>query len=227
VSYTDVFAYAPKPDPNATVAARYFYEWLPNLGVRQQLSNEWSLNASYSRKTGRPDWGPQASSFTGAEAAFLKEGMNMQSVMNKIQPELVDEVDVGARYQAGKLTVVPTFFGFWTHKKEVLVYDPNVGQNYYQSNAATTGYGFELEAIWKATDYLTVNGTFTDAAEVYDSNISTGTNTTMYIWRQASALYAQDSSEGRDYLSRLRLRIHADHSLCQHALRTRRRLAGG
>jgi len=27
----------PKPDPNATVAARYFYEWLPNLGVRQQL----------------------------------------------------------------------------------------------------------------------------------------------------------------------------------------------
>ena len=181
VSYTDVFAYAPKPDPNATVAARYFYEWLPNLGVRQQLSNEWSLNASYSRKTGRPDWGPQASGFTGAEAAFLKEGMNMQSVMNKIQPELVDEVDVGARYPAGKLTVVPTFFGFWTHKKEVLVYDPNVGQNYYQSNAATTGYGFELEAIWKATDYLTVNGTFTDAAEVYDSNISTGTNTTMYI----------------------------------------------
>ncbi len=180
-SYTDVFAFAPKPDPNATVAARYFYEWLPNLGVRQQLSNEWSVNASYSRKTGRPDWGPQASSFTGAEAAFLKEGINMQSIMNKIQPELIDEVDVGARYQSGNLTVVPTFFGFWTHKKEVLVYDPNVGQSYYQSNAATTGYGFELEAIWKATDYLTVNGTFTDAAEVYDSNIATGTNTTMNI----------------------------------------------
>lgn len=105
----------------------------------------------------------------------------MQALMNKIRPELIDEVDFGARYQSGALTVVPTFFGFWTHKKEVLVYDAAVGQNYYQSNAATTGYGFELEANWKATDYLTLNGTFTDAAEIYNTNIATGTNTQMYI----------------------------------------------
>jgi len=58
--------------------------------------------------------------------------------LNKIQPELIDEVDVGARYQSGNITVVPTFFGFWTHKKEVLVYDRMSDQSYYQSNAATT-----------------------------------------------------------------------------------------
>ncbi|QGM46214.1 TonB-dependent receptor [Methylocystis heyeri] len=181
VSYTDVFAYAPRPDPNAAVAARTFTDWLPNLGFRQQLSNEWSLNASYSRKTGRPDWGPQASSFTGAEAAFLKRGINMQTLMSKIRPELVDEIDFGVRYQSGDLTIIPTFFGFTTHKKEVLVYDPNVGQSYYQSNAATNGYGFEIEAIYKASDHVTLNGTFTDASETYKSNIATGTNTLMYI----------------------------------------------
>ena len=181
VSYTDAFSYGPLPDANAVAAARYFYEWLPNMGVRQQLSDAWSLNASYSRKYARPDWGPQASTYTGAEAAFLKEGINLQTLMNKIRPELVDAVDFGARYQAGNLTVVPTFFGFWTHKKEVLVYDPNVGQSYYQSNAATTGYGFELEAAWKATEHITFTGSFTDAAEIYKANIATGTNTAMYI----------------------------------------------
>ncbi len=181
VSYANVFSFLPTPDLNGGVAARDYYEWLPNVGVRQKLSNEWSLNASYSRKIARPDWGPQASTFTSNEAAFLKDRMNLQSLMNMIRPELVDEVDVGARYQAGALTVVPTFFGFWTHKKEVLVYDPNVGQSYYQSNAATTGYGFEIEAGWKATDWLTLTATGTDAAEIYNANISTGRGTTMLI----------------------------------------------
>lgn len=181
VSYSDVWAYGPRPDASAYAKARYFHEWLPNLGFRQQLSDEWSFNASYSRKTGRPDWGPQASSFNSAEAAFLKRGITLQSLMNMIRPEMVDAVDVGARYESGNLTVVPTFFGFWTHKKEVLVFDPAVGQSYYQSNAATTGYGAEIETAWRPTDWLTLTGSLTAASETYKTNISTGTNAVMFI----------------------------------------------
>lgn len=181
VSYGDVWSFAPQPNPNTTVAARYFYEWLPNLGVRHQLSDEWSFNASYSRKTGRPDWGPQATAFSSAQAAFLKNGIDLQNLMNRIRPETVDAVDFGLRYQSGSLTVVPTFFGFWTHKKEVLVFDPNVGQSYYQSNAATSGYGFEVEAGWKATEQFTLSGSLTAASEIYKADIATGTNSVMSI----------------------------------------------
>ncbi|KAF2989072.1 TonB-dependent receptor (plasmid) [Methylocystis sp. MJC1] len=181
VSYGDVWAYGPAADPAATAKARYFHDWLPNLGIRHQLSDEWSVNASYSRKTGRPDWGPQASSFNSAEASFLKKGMTLQSLMNMIRPEMVDAVDFGARYQSGNLTVVPTFFGFWTHKKEVLVFDAAVGQSYYQSNAATTGYGVEIETAWRPTDWLTLTGSLTAASETYKANIATGSNSVALI----------------------------------------------
>jgi iron complex outermembrane receptor protein len=181
VSYSDVWRFLPNPDTNAAAPSLTYYEWLPNLGVRQQLSNEWSANASYSRKVARPDWGPQASSFIGAEPAFLAKGHNLSTLMGRIRPETVDEVDVGVRYQSANLTVVPTFFGFWTHKKEVLVYDASVGQNYYQSNAATTGRGFEIEAGWKATDWLTFTGSGTIASETYDRNIAAGATSIMQI----------------------------------------------
>jgi iron complex outermembrane receptor protein len=181
VTYDDVWAFHPAPDANAGAPALTYYEWLPNLGVRHRLSEEWSANASYSRKVGRPDWGPQASSFLGAEAAFLAKGITLATLMGRIRPETVDAVDVGLRYQTGDVTIAPTFFGFWTHKKEVLVYDPAVGQSYYQSNAATVGRGFELEANWKTTDWLTLTGSATIAAETYVANITAGSSSVMQI----------------------------------------------
>jgi iron complex outermembrane receptor protein len=181
VGYGDVWSLNPAPNPNARAPELTYYEWLPNLGVRHSLSEEWSASASYSRKVGRPDWGPQASSFLGAEAAFLAKGINLATLMGRIRPETVDAVDVGLRYQTGDLTIAPTFFGFWTHKKEVLVFDPAVGQSYYQSNAATVGRGFELETSWKATDWLTLTGSATIAAETYVADIAAGASSVMQI----------------------------------------------
>ncbi|WP_198022893.1 TonB-dependent receptor [Methylosinus sp. LW3] len=181
VTYSDVWSYLPTPDTNGVAPAVTYSEWLPNLGVRHRLSEEWSANASYSRKVARPDWGPQASSFLGAEAAYLAKGITLASLMGRIRPATVDAVDVGLRYETGDLTIAPTFFGFWTHKKEVLVYDPAVGQNYYQSNAATVGRGFELETSWKATDWLTLTGSATIASETYVVNIQAGSSSVMQI----------------------------------------------
>ena len=74
----NVFAYNPKADPNGAFAGQTFYEWLPNFGVRQDLTKEWSLNAAFGTKViARPDWGPQASNFNSNEAAFLAHGMNL------------------------------------------------------------------------------------------------------------------------------------------------------
>jgi len=181
VTYDDVWQFHPTPDSNAGAPELTYYEWLPNLGVRHRLSEEWSASASYSRKVGRPDWGPQASSFLGAEAAFLAKGITLATLMGRIRPETVDAVDIGLRYQLGDLTIAPTFFGFWTHKKEVLVFDPAVGQSYYQSNAATVGRGFELETSWKPTDWLTLTGSATIASETYVANIIAGTTSVMPI----------------------------------------------
>jgi iron complex outermembrane receptor protein len=181
VSYADIWSYNPTADTHAYAPSRTFYEWLPNIGVRQQLNNDWSASVAYSRKVARPDWGPEASQFTSNEAAFLKYGMNLQSLMNMLQPETVDEVDASVRYQSGGLTIEPMLFGFKTHNKEVLVFDPNVGQSYYQSNAATTGAGAELEASWIVNPQWTLVGSLTAQSERYDANIATGTGTVMNI----------------------------------------------
>lgn len=181
VTYSDVWSFHPSPDMNARAPELTYFEWLPNLGVRHRLSEEWSASASYSRKVGRPDWGPQASSFLDAEAAFLAKGINLSTLMGRIRPETVDAVDVGLRYETGDLTIAPTFFGFWTHKKEVLVFDPTVGQSYYQSNAATVGRGFELETSWKATDWLTLTGSATIAAETYVADVAAGASSIMRV----------------------------------------------
>lgn len=172
-SYGNVFAYNPAADPNGAYSGQRFYEWLPNFGIRQELTKEWSLNAAYSTKIARPDWGPQASNFNSNESAFLAHGINLQWLEGVLQPELVNMIDIGARYQNGDISVVPSLFGFKTKNKEVLVYDPIVGQSYYESTAATTGYGAELEGSWKATRYLTFTGSLTAASETYDSNLTT------------------------------------------------------
>jgi len=172
-TYNNVFAFNPKADPNGVFGGQTFYEWLPNFGVHHDLTKEWSLNAAFSSKIARPDWGPQASNFNSNEAAFLAHGMNLQWLMGALKPERVDMIDIGARYHSGDISVVPTLFGFKTHDKEVLVYDPAVAQSYYQSNGATTGYGAELEGSWKALEYLTFTGSLTAASETYDSNLTT------------------------------------------------------
>jgi iron complex outermembrane receptor protein len=181
VSYADIWSYDPTADTNAFAAGKTFDEWLPNIGVREQLNNDWSASVAYSRKVARPDWGPQASQFESYESAFLKEGMDLQSMMNMLQPETVDEVDASVRYQSGGLTIEPMIFGFKTQNKEVLVYDPNVGESYYQSNAATTGAGAELEASWVMNRQWTFVGSLTAQSERYDANIATGSGTTMDI----------------------------------------------
>ncbi|HXP98243.1 MAG TPA: TonB-dependent receptor, partial [Telmatospirillum sp.] len=171
VSIDDIWAYNPTPDSNATVSAKNYGEALPNIGVRRDLNSAWSVSASYGRKFGRPDWGPQASNFISNESTFLAKGITLQSLVDRVKPELSDQIDISTRYDHGGLSVVPTAFFAKNQNKQIQVYDPSLaGVSYYQGTGKSTAYGLELEAGYQIDESWTLFGTGTLASETYDGN---------------------------------------------------------
>lgn len=175
VSYDQVWGYNPTPYSDAAVKAKDYAELLPNIGLRHEITPEWSASASYARKFGRPDWGPQASNYITNRAAFQAKGINLQTLVDKVKPELSDSFDVSVRYSAGSLTVVPTVFFAKNQNRQVKVIDPSIGANiaYYQGTAETTQYGAELEVSYEISNTLTVFGSATQASETYDADTAT------------------------------------------------------
>lgn len=174
VSFDQVWAYNPAALPGGAVVARDYGELLPNIGARHELNDTWSVNASYARKFGRPDWGPQASNYASNSAAFLAHGVSLQTLVDKVKPELSDEIDVGLRYGASGLTVVPTLFFAKNQNRQVKVVDPGLGGlSYYQGSAGTTEYGAELEAAYELDKTWSVFGSGTLVSETYDRDTPT------------------------------------------------------
>lgn len=174
VSYDQVWDYNPTLDAKAAVAAKNYREFLPNLGIRQELSPTWGVAASYGRKFGRPDWGPQASNYISNEAAFVAKGITLQSLVDRVKPELSDQIDLSASYKNGGLTLVPTVFAAKNQNRQVMVTDPALGGlSYYQGTAKTTQYGAELEAGYEINHSWSIFGSATLASETYDADTST------------------------------------------------------
>lgn len=175
VSYDQVWGYNPTAIADARVKAKDYAELLPNIGVRHEITPEWSASASYARKFGRPDWGPQASNYIGKIATFRAKGISLQDLVDKVKPELSDSFDVSVRYSAGGLTVVPTVFFAKNQNRQVKVVDPSLGAGmfYYQGTAETTQYGAELEVSYEISNTLTVFGSATQASETYDADTPT------------------------------------------------------
>lgn len=171
VPYDQVFQFNPALDPNGQSAVRHYYIFLPNAGLHRQLGRQWSLDLSYSRKVARVDYGPQASSFFGAESAFLSRGLTLQSLMGMLQPEVDDAVDLAFGFNSGHWSFTPDLYAYKAHHKEVLVEDPVISQAFYQSNASTTGYGIDLSAGYHFSEALTVFAGATISSETYDHNI--------------------------------------------------------
>ncbi|MDR3630380.1 MAG: TonB-dependent receptor [Desulfocapsaceae bacterium] len=174
VSYDQIWAYNPAPDTNASVVAKDYRSFLPNIGIRENLNSEWSVSASYSRKFGRPDWGPQASNYISNESAFVAKNITLQSLVNLVKPELSDQIDISARYKSNGLTLVPTIFAAKNQNRQVQVVDPSLGGlSYYEGTAETTEYGTELEAEYIIDNSWSIFGSGTLASETYDQNTPT------------------------------------------------------
>lgn len=180
-TYAEVFNSHPLPDSSTTVAARDFYKLLPNAGVTQEITPDLSINAAYSQKIARVDYGPQASSYLGAESAFKAQSVTLAQLMDGLQPELDHEIDVVPRFDNGVLTVGPDFFFYKALHKEVLVFNPAVGQSYYQSNGGTTGYGIDLPVSYRVMESLFLFGSASWGQETYDANIPISKTATMDI----------------------------------------------
>jgi iron complex outermembrane receptor protein len=174
-SYDQALATNPALYPDATVQARDYTAWLPNIAVRQDLNSVLSANVSYGRRFGRPDWGPQASNYISNRTAFLGKGYTLQTLVDKVRPEIADQFDASLRYSNNGLTIVPGVFYAKHQNKQVKIIDPTIGANiaYYQGTGSSTEYGAELEASYALNTYLAVFGTGTWASETFDSDTPT------------------------------------------------------
>ena len=183
-SYSAALAANPPVDPNAVNGSRNYYIWLPNAGVHQQFTNELALDVSYSKKVARVDYGPQASTFLGAESAFVKQGITLNTLMNDLHPETDDVVDAVLSYNNGHWIVSPDLYVYKAHDKEVLILDPRINQAYYQSNTGTTGVGLDLSVGYRLSSAFTAFVGASIAKETYDANVllpGTGAPTTLAI----------------------------------------------
>jgi iron complex outermembrane receptor protein len=174
VPYDQIWAYNPVIDANAAVNEKSYGEFLPNFGIRHEFSHEWSASVSYGRKFGRPDWGPQAANFLNNEAAFVAQGVTLQSLVDRVKPELSDQIDLSANYNDGALNVTAILFGAKNQNRQVMVTDPSLGGlSYYQGTAKTTQYGIELEAEYQLDDSWLFFGSGTVASETFDDDTPT------------------------------------------------------
>lgn len=174
-----VWSQNPVAYADALVAAKTYSELLPSLGIRHAFGPEWSGSLSYGRKFGRPDWGPQASNYIGNRADFQAHGISLQALVDKVRPETSDQIDFGAQYTNGRLTLSPTLFYAKNKNRQVQINDtslPKTGGgylSYYQGATKTTQYGLELEGDYRIGDAWSVFGSATLAKETYDEDTTT------------------------------------------------------
>lgn len=174
-TYDQALATNPAVNSDAAVKARDYTAWLPNIAVRHDINAALSANVSYGRRFGRPDWGPQASNFISNQGTFTGKGYTLQTLVDKVRPEIADQFDASLRYNNFGLTIVPGVFYAKHQNKQVKVIDTSIGPNiaYYMGTGSSTEYGAELEASYAITERLAVFGTGTWASETFDQDTPT------------------------------------------------------
>lgn len=190
VPYGSVFNHNPQPDPNMYSKGRTFHELLPNLGIAYPLSSAALLRASYGRTYGRQNWGSVASAYAGNRAAFDAAGLRFNEIWHKLQPEISDNFDIGARFDVGDgAYVAPTFFHTRYKNKQLNLFDPAVGVAYHQSVARAHASGLELEVGAAPLRNLDVYFSYAYNQAVYDDDARTGSNQVV----QVRGMQMQDS----------------------------------
>lgn len=171
--YAQIWAYNPTPLSYGHVSPVTYDAFLPNAGISQKINDVLTLDLSYGRKFGRPDWGPESSQYFSYVSNFTSHNVTLQSLMSSLRPELVDQFDASLRYDDGRLSVTPTAFYSLHRNKEVLVSDPSIGASvaYYTSSGQTEEYGGELEIGYRALDNLNLFASATLSSETFSQNI--------------------------------------------------------
>lgn len=145
VSYNDIFNYNPQVDPTMQIAERSWEDWLPSIGLNYHVSPDLSVYASYAKAYNYDAWAGQINTYTNNKAAFTAAGVSFNDIWSKLQPESMDNFDLGLRYRHEDWNIAPTLYYSMHKHKTVTVYDSVIGVPYLQSNADASSYGAELE----------------------------------------------------------------------------------
>lgn len=171
----DALATNPALLPGTAVAQHDYNELLPNIAITKDFGAGWSANIAYGRNLGRPDWGPQASNYISNRAAFQAKGITLQDLVDKVKPEIADQISAQVSFQGNGLTVIPSVFYAERANKQVKIIDPGIGPNiaYYEGTGSSTEYGAELQVGYQFGSEHFVFGSGTLASETFDADTAT------------------------------------------------------
>ncbi len=179
ISYDAALAASPGQTAGLHAGGSTQDAWLPNVGLRYDVSDQTNLRLTYGRNYAEGWLGPLYSTFKSNQAAFTAAGITLQNLWDGVKLEISDNIDLGARFGGATWHVAPTLFYGKFHDKQVLVYDPRVGTSYYQSNASAESMGAELEAGITPLPWLSLFGSASYNSFTFDSNIRTASGTTV------------------------------------------------
>lgn len=142
-------------DPWASVAAKYFREWLPSAYLGYNVSKEATLYVDYTRTYGLdvnlfPTYVQQRQS-------FVSKGVSLQSLWHELELETANNFDLGVKYKIGDICLNPNAFVSVVNNKQARIYDALYNVTYPYNAADAMAYGAEIAVsgpLSKSWDFL-------------------------------------------------------------------------
>lgn len=173
VAHDQILASGAVVDAQTSVGARTDNAWLPNLSASYDVSTGLGLYANVGRNFNRSYFGggQMIGAFTSGRSAFNAAGITAQMLRESERLELVDSLDVGARWQHGDFSLAPTLFYSRYSNKAVRILDPVANVVYNQAAGKATSRGLELEATWQAARATQLFAALTWNTSTFDTDI--------------------------------------------------------
>ncbi|QOP41757.1 TonB-dependent receptor [Sulfurimonas marina] len=137
-------------DSWASVGEKKFNTFIPALYLSYDLSSTDTIYVDYSRTYGFDvNLFP---TYASNRAAFVVQGITLQSLWDDLELETSDNIDLGARVQTGAVTLNPSVFVSFVNNKQANIYANGV--NYPANVGKALGYGAEFAANGVITESL-------------------------------------------------------------------------
>ncbi|NOQ45931.1 MAG: TonB-dependent receptor, partial [Desulfobulbaceae bacterium] len=178
---TDPRTLALRADPDISLTATDYDEFLPTVGLGYQFNENVEMYVNYGRNYMRPyAYVPVTTTYVSNKASFKAAGMTLQDILDKWKMETSDNIDISFRYYGSKFfSIAPVAFYSKHHDMLVNVDDRNVIKNgnpvsYHQNVGDATSYGFELEVSFYPLEdiILYFNPSYTNMS--FDDDFKTG-----------------------------------------------------
>ncbi len=145
VTYDQIWSYNPQTDPTMQVNSRTWHNWEPGFSIVQAIRDNLSAYFAFGEGYEFDSWTGQSTAYNNYKTNFQNAGISFNQLWNNLQPERLDNFDMGLRYKEGIFTIAPTIYYSKDNHKTVTIYDSVVNAAYLQSSAKATSYGAELE----------------------------------------------------------------------------------